>query len=445
MSFQAGFSRVVINPDNGVGIEGYFIIRKTEGILDDIEINSLALEDNGKRVVMMSCDLCFIRQRYMDDLRKAISIETNLPMDQIFVSCTHTHTGPIVANDDADALINAYYPKLKAKLIEGAKAALMDLKPAKVGWKISHVPNMSHGRRFLMKDGTTATNPGHGNPNAVKEVSIVDDRVNVVRYDREGGDTIVTVNYGNHPDSVGGNKISADYPGFLRRTVERALPGTKCIYFNGAEGDIGFIDIWAKEGDLNGTFNDFDNVLRGYAHSRHYGQCLAGCVLQVYEKVNYFEPHLTILEKVMQIPSNMPKPEEMEQAHYINDMHQKDRDSELPYKAMELTTVVAEAERMCKLEHGPESFPVRLAAVSLGDIVYLGIAGEPFTGIGLSLKETEGYRLIMPICNANGAEGYYPMKENYDEGGYETRSSYFKPGVAEFIIDEGKKILGEVK
>ena len=33
------------------------------------------------------------------------------------------------------------------------------------------------------------------------------------------------------------------------------------------------------------------------------------------------------------------------------------------------------------------------------------------------------------------------MKEAYDEGGYEARSSVFAAGVAEKIIDEGKALL----
>jgi hypothetical protein len=37
------------------------------------------------------------------------------------------------------------------------------------------------------------------------------------------------------------------------------------------------------------------------------------------------------------------------------------------------------------------------------------------------------------------------MKDSYDEGGYESRSSRFKAGVAEFIIEEGKKLLKELR
>ena len=33
----------------------------------------------------------------------------------------------------------------------------------------------------------------------------------------------------------------------------------------------------------------------------------------------------------------------------------------------------------------------------------------------------------------------------YDEGGYEARSSSFRAGVAELIIEEGKKLLNDLR
>ena len=86
-----------------------------------------------------------------------------------------------------------------------------------------------------------------------------------------------------------------------------------------------------------------------------------------------------------------------------------------------------------------------LAGIRLGPVAFVGIPGEPFTGIGRGVKDTEGYELILPVCAANGYEGYYPMKDAYDEGGYEAGSSNYKAGVAEYIIEESKALLGDMK
>ena len=62
------------------------------------------------------------------------------------------------------------------------------------------------------------------------------------------------------------------------------------------------------------------------------------------------------VQRIIRHPSNMPSPEEMPLAHHYNDLHLAGRDDEIPFEGMMLTTVVAEAERMVELEHGPEAF-----------------------------------------------------------------------------------------
>ena len=100
---------------------------------------------------------------------------------------------------------------------------------------------------------------------------------------------------------------------------------------------------------------------------------------------------------------------------------------------------------MLRLEHGPESFDMDLVGIAIGPVVMLGIPGEPFTGIGRGLKETEGWGLVIPTCCTNGYEGYFPMSDAYIEGGYEARSSRFAAGVAELMIDEGRKLMKDLE
>ena len=96
---------------------------------------------------------------------------------------------------------------------------------------------------------------------------------------------------------------------------------------------------------------------------------------------------------------------------------------------------------MVRLEHGPADFPMDLSAVAIGNVALAGIPGEPFTGIGRGIKEAPQWDLVLPMCLTNGCEGYFPMKEAYDEGGYEARSSNFEAGVAERIIDNSLALL----
>ena len=52
--------------------------------------------------------------------------------------------------------------------------------------------------------------------------------------------------------------------------------------------------------------------------------------------------------------------------------------------------------------------------------------------------------MIMPCGLTNDYAGYFPLKEAFDEGGYEARTSKYKGDVAEKIIEGGKKLLKEL-
>ncbi len=448
----AGFARSNINPMLGIGLTGYFIDRESDGILDDLELTVLALQCGKRRALLATFDLEGIRQTTADEMRRHASEVTGVPYEAIFISATHTHTGPFSKGDPFihdernEKLAEEYTALLNHRLADTARAAIEDLKPARMGMGVGQAPNVAFVRRFVMKDGSIRTNPGVDNPDILRPLGDVDERVNVLRFDQENGYSIVLANFGNHPDVVGGNKVSADWPGMTRRTVEKAIDNTKCIFFNGAQGDVNHVNVHPRGGYLNGMFMDFDDVARGYAHAQYIARVVTGGVLQAFDKVEYVDVEsIDAVQRTIDVPANVPDPADMPLAHKYNDLHRAGRDDEIPFEGMQLTTVVAEAGRMVCLENGPEAFPMHFAAVRIGPVALFGMPGEPFTGIGRALKEAEGYALVLPCCLTNGNEGYFPMRDAYDEGGYEARSSYFKAGVAELIIAEGKKLLSDMK
>ena len=109
------------------------------------------------------------------------------------------------------------------------------------------------------------------------------------------------------------------------------------------------------------------------------------------------------------------------------------------------TTYIAEAMRLCRLEYGPESYQIRLSAVKLGDIAFVGLPCEPFTGIGVGIKEAEGWGLVCPCCLTNGSNGYVPMRDSYIEGGYEAKASALMPGSDDIQVDAMAKLLNDIK
>ena len=242
----------------------------------------------------------------------------------------------------------------------------------------------------------------------------------------------------NDTDTVGGSKISADWPGFVRKYTEQAIPGTKCLFFNGAQGDVNHVDRFPKEWE---TPKGYD-----YGNAQRMGRVVAGSVLQVFDKVRYEDVDaVKMASGIVHTPSNRPKPEDMPKAREIMDLYLSGQSKLIPYTGMMKTTVIAEARRMVNLENGPDYFDLPMCGIAIGPVAFVSLPGEPFTGIGVGIKNTQGWAMIIPTCATNGYEGYMPMMDAFAEGGYEARSSKYQPGVAEMLIAKGKELLEQMK
>lgn len=448
---KTGFKEMNINPPLGIGVSGYYIPRFAKGIIDDLTTSALVLSMNDKMIALISVDACGIDTVLINKYSEAIEEKTGIKKENVFISATHTHTGgllvPTSAFEADEDVIHKYAEFVGERIVDAVSLAILDLKPSKMGYIVGWAPErVAYIRRYKMKDGSTMTCPPVNNPDIDYPIGELDQRVNVLRFDREGGESIVLVNYGLHADTVNGELLSSDWPGWMKKTLDKALDGVKCIFFNGAEGDVGSTNVNPKDGDMNDTEISFDNEMKSPGMARFVGRAIAGTVLQVYDKVHYIDvDSIDIIRKTVKIPANVPNPEDMPRAREYKKLHDEGRDDLIPFKAMELTTVVAEALRMCKMENGPKEFDILLTGVKIGNVAMVGIPGEPFTDIGVGIKEAEGWNMIMPCSLTNGNEGYFPMKSAFDEGGYEARTSPFTSVVAEKIIEGGKELLKELK
>ena len=382
----AGINRVDITPMLGIPLRGYFQQRLADGILDELHATALALSVDDTIVVMISVDSCCIDTVDARSLQHAVSQATGLSEEAIYICATHSHTAPMLPNtpvenyDEAarkNPLIVEYMKMLLHKVADAAVMALADRKPAKMGWAIGKAPNVSFVRRFRMKDGSVRTNPGVNNPDILHPIGEIDDRVSVLRFDREGGDSIALVHFANHPDVVGGCKVSADWPGFLCQTVEKALDNTTCIFFNGAQGDINHVNVHPTGGYLNDMFMDFDDVARGYKHARYIGRVVAAGVLQAFDKVKYIDvDSLRFQSRTIRVPAQIGDPAELEASYRLDELFSAERFDEIPYEGMMLTTKIARARRIIRLKDGPDAFSMVLFGIALGDVAFVGIPGE---------------------------------------------------------------------
>ena len=431
--FKAGFARVDMTPPIGTELSGYPRRRVSDGILDHLDINAVAFSDGTNRAVVISADVINFRA-YFNLFRKNAADAAGLPPEAVFIACTHTHTGPHVGLSmygktfDTFAKASTYELFVGERLKDAVKLALADLAPSKISIGRGEAKNISFIRRYRMKDGTCRTNPGRGNPDIVAPMGKPDEMVQLVRIDREGRDSIALVNFQCHPDTIGGNKISADWPRVVRETVERVLDGVKCIMINGAQGDSNHVCVDMSRKDVPRAH---DVVYR------HMGRVVAGAAIGIWDACEPVPDGKVGFGIAMaQVKTNRPSPDEIPEAQRIMDLHRAGRTSEIPGKGMQRTTNMAAATRKLNLKDGPDFFDLPLSAVTIGKtLAFVGFPGEPFTAYGTTLKEKSPFTMTVPACIVNGNFGYLPTDEALSEEGYETQGSLFVVGLEKGIVN----------
>ena len=445
---KTGFSKICINPPLGTPMVGYYEKRRVKGIHDDIFAKAVAFDDGERRAVIITVEVCLLSSVQCDHFREKVAEYINIDKAGVYINCSHTHTGPTIGYEKLSQLEgNDEYDKtFEGSLCKVAEEAFLDMRESEFSYAEGRAEGISFVRRFRMKDGSVRTNPGVGNPDIAFPLGEVNETVKLIRIDRDGGKNLVFINYGLHADSVGGEYISGDWPNVMCNTVEKVLDNAECIFLLGSQGDIGHINTNPAQGARRGLeYESFDGVPRGYEHTLHMGRTVAGAAIGIYGKAEPFSADkISFGSKRIFIPSNQDN-SKLPESRKIKELYESGRAHELPYEDMELTTVVAEAMRICELEHGPDGFEFTLSALRLGDFVLAGLPGECFAEIGRRIEDGFGKTQIMVCCLTNGGDSYFPTSSAYDEGGYEARTSRLKKGGDDIIVKGMLELLESVK
>ncbi len=434
---KAGFARIDITPPLGVLVAGYFETRLADGVIDPLTASAVVFDDGEKRAVLICADQIGYSQELQNRVRAMVAETIGTVREAVFICCTHTHLGPELTTEDYRYVNLEYIEQFAKKMCDVAVLAAQDLKPATFSYVRGKVEDVAFIRRFRMKDGSVRTNPGFQNPNIEAPLGTPDENSSLLIIKREDAPEIGIVNFQVHPDVIGGSRLSADYPKFVRETYEKLIDNSRCIYINGAQGDTNHVDCRLGK----------DQCRHGYDRAKYMGSKIAMSVAANYimaqplraDKISYGQ-------KSTFVDHNKGTAEELENALKINAVYlEKGAEAAVPYaEGMRRIEIVAEAERIVHLKDSPEEKELYLTAIAVGDVVFAGFPGEPFTDIGRAVKEQSKFTLTMPACCANGYEGYFPMQRAFDEGGYEALTARYKAGVAEKVIETSVSLINSL-
>ena len=111
------------------------------------------------------------------------------------------------------------------RIADSVRLANERLQPAQLSVAKGRCEDLTFNRRYFMRDGSVGWNPGKRNPNIVMPAGPSDPEVGLLYVGPTRGaeaprKPIATyVNFAMHPDTCGGSKISADWPGALGRVL----------------------------------------------------------------------------------------------------------------------------------------------------------------------------------------------------------------------------------
>ena len=442
---KAGFAREDITPPLGVSIQGSYKARYAQAVRDPLYATAVTFDDGEKRIVVMSLDLIGINMAFMETLRPAVAHAIETDVDGVFITCTHTHYGPGVAPTTATAadFPNPEYGQwLIKRVADTAVLAVNDLASVeKLLYTRGEAKDVSFVRRYRMKDGKARTNPGFNNPDILHMLTEPDDQSQLLIIKREGKPEIGIVNFQVHADVMGGSEISADYPQFVRNTYELNIPNSRCMYINGTNGDANHFDL---------RLNPDKDCWHGPMRARYMGKKIAMSVLSNYELAKEISgDKINFAKKIVTVKFNKGKTDEIPAAVELAERYYKyGLDVALPESnipGMSRAEIISKATRIYQLMSMPENKELIVTAVSVGDVVFAGFPGEPFTEMGRQVKNNSPFTLTIPACCANGFEGYYPMEDAFAENGYEANASRYVAGTAEKLLEAVNEIVKAMK
>ena len=464
----AGFARTDITPQTGnIPLAGYGAVqfRIAARILDDLRCHAVAIGSDGKlECVMMTLDVVNLSEPLYVRYAEAVGARLGIPAERVLIGATHTHSGPAVRDGEFEAIVE-YQNYLEKVLPELAFRAVKDMKPAKVSYGSMEVGHegarFNFTRHYLMtkiEDRDKAdreeleVGDNFGNQYAqdkahycyVGHTEEADHQMQLVKLSREGDDDIVLINFQAHATVTGGVKkldMSSDFPGAVVRQAEKLIPGIKCVYLQGACGNLNPKTRMEEEAIPGITMN-----LRADVNA--YGAALAYYAQLILEKhmTDSVRDDFDILHAEPVYAFDHEDDSRVKDAQIIKEAHSKyGRTPEVDALCLKLGFNSVYHANACirKVSADPEG-SFRMNALRFGDCAMITAPVEMFNTTGMAIKAGSPYPVTLIKGYSCGGRSYLPSA-NAPLACYERNVCVFASGTAEKAADKYVELLNELK
>lgn len=349
------------------------------GVLDPIQVQALVLEEGDTRAVLISFDLLETRSSQVAELRALLEKDLGIPAGHILMQATHVHSAPRfphvkedahpthlekLAEIQGDPGYQVWCRELPEKVLRCARAAVDSLQPATAGIRRIYAGDWVYNRRPIQPDGRVTTLFSTKTPFAQPDgnrFGVCDPTLTALQFQGAEANPLATLlHFACHPVAIypTDQRLSADWPGFLKKKVSEAENATTLF--------------------LQGCAGDQVPVRRGLAAVEEMTDVLAGRLQEA-------------------VASQGPL--------VLNGLAVRSAEVELP--------LIPHAD-------APASIQAEVQVIVFGEVAIVAMPGEILIGIGLEIQRRSPFPHTLCLGYANGhGTAYTGLPIEKERGGYE--------------------------
>ena len=390
--------KVNISPKTPTYIGGHAMRKgKMKGIHDEIEAIILWLEIEGERCLFVNADLSSFDYDFIHEIKRKIINKISVKYDNIVISATHTHSGPIINTRMEDQPHDESYREyVMSQIVEGALKSYDQVKAF---------------HRLICRIGKSVG--FYGNRNSKEKYG--DQNIYVLEFKDEQDTTIAAmVNLSCHATVLSPEEylLSGDLLAALRRKLTPLL-GVEPLMSNGNAGDIS--NRLYRQGN---DFNELERVTQG-----------------IVDQISTFENPVEIeLSKIRVNDFTFSVRHKMK----IEEMRKKLVESEEKLQVAKsyddrkwLISEIAAFKRKMKMEEVKLDFETSI--IRIGELELVVLPCELVSAFGKQIKKSSNAKVCIVWGYANGQTGYVVEASEFDHG-HDGISTMLPKGKAEEYV-----------
>jgi neutral ceramidase len=432
-SMLAGAATVDITPAGSVFLFGYpQVPRMSTGVHDPLQCAALFLRRGDDRTLWLANDVAFFSRAFVAGVRQRIQAACGVPAPAILIAATHTHSGPVTADqlsNAADPIVPRADPKFLAwvadQMVAAAVAAVRAAEPAEIALTIARPVGVGSNRH----DPAGPAEP---------EVPVLVVRSLATR--QPLGCVLVHAMHPTvlHEDST---LISGDFPHFAREWLRNhgLLRSCAVLYLQGASGNQSPRHVTRAN-----TFAEAQRL--GELLGRAVGEAIAAASFRA-------DAPIRVLQRTLSLePRRFPAPAEahravtaararFEQLKANGAARQAVRTAECDVFGAEETAQLAKAAADGGLAVAIGAcLPAEIQLIQIGGWNFVAWPGEFFVEYALEVKARAPGAVVMTLANGE-LQGYIATEEADQRGYYEARNAIFAASNGRRFVDATLALL----